>query len=190
MTEPPVASLQNPKHNQAEPSAWVTRWASSIPAGAEVLDFACGSGRHARWLAMAGFRVLALDRDAQALGGLAGIANIHTLQADVEDGIWPLAGQRFDAVVVTNYLHRPRFGELLECVKPGGILIYETFMQGNERFGRPSNPDFLLTPGELKQRLAGQFEMLGFEEGEVAVPRPAVIQRVCGQRQGRRPGSV
>ena len=141
-----------------------------MPAGLPLPGFQCW-----RWIGM-----------PAALQGMDGLANIRTLQADAENDAWPLTGQVFDAVVVTNYLHRPRFDALLECVKPGGALIYETFAQGNERYGRPSNPDFLLAPGELKQRLAGQFEVLGFEEGEVALPRPAVIQRICG----RRPGSV
>lgn len=162
------------------PSAWVVRWASAITPSGRVLDLACGSGRHARWLAGQGLRVMAVDIDLGRLGQVP--ATVTTLQADLEREAWPLAGQRFDAVVVTNYLHRERFDLLLDCIGPCGLLIYETFALGNERFGKPSNPDYLLAPGELLQRVRPGFEVLGFEEGEVAYPRPAVTQRICARR--------
>ncbi len=164
------------------PSPWVMRFAALIPPGATVLDCASGGGRHARPLAALGLRVLAVDRDASALATLAGTPGVEALAADLEAGDWPLAGRRFDAVVVVNYLWRPRFERLLDCVAPGGLLIYETFMLGNERFGRPSNPDFLLRPGELLDRLADDFTILAFEQGEIAAPRPAMLQRVCALR--------
>lgn len=163
----------------APPSAWVARFAGLIEAGGRVLDYACGGGRHARWLAARGLRVEAADRDAAAVRGLQGLANVHAVHAELEAGEWPFAGRRFDAVVVTNYLFRPRFGELLELLGPGGVLIYETFMVGNERFGKPSNPDFLLRPHELLDRLREEWTIVAFEQGEVQAPRPAVIQRVC-----------
>lgn len=163
----------------ATPSPWVTRFAPLIAAGGEVLDYACGGGRHARWLAQRGFRVEAVDSDGVALELLAGVPRLATRRADLELGPWPYAGRRFDAVVVTNYLYRPRFGELLGLLGPGGVLIYETFMIGNERFGKPSNPDFLLAPHELLQRLPAAWTMVAFEQGEIAQPRPAAVQRIC-----------
>jgi len=161
------------------PSPWVTRFASRITAGGEVLDLACGSGRHARWLASRGFRVEAVDRDAVALELLAGVPHLNTREADLEDGPWPYAGRHFDAIVVTNYLFRPRLPLLLTALNHGGVLIYETFMVGNERFGKPSNPDFLLRSHELFERVADTCTVLAYEQGEVAEPKPAVIQRIC-----------
>lgn len=161
------------------PSPWVVRFAPLIAPGARVLDLACGAGRNARWLARQGCRVEAVDRDAAALQGLQGVAGVRTRQADLEGGPWPFGGQCFDAVVVTHYLFRPRLQALLEAVAEDGLLIYETFMVGNERFGKPSRADFLLQPGELLQRLGEGWNVLAFEQGEVAQPRPAVIQRLC-----------
>ncbi|MCB1960931.1 MAG: class I SAM-dependent methyltransferase [Rhodocyclaceae bacterium] len=164
------------------PSAWVTRFAPLINAGGEVLDYACGSGRHARWLAQRGFHVEAVDRDASALESLQGVPRIDTRRADLESGQWPYAGRRFDGVIVTNYLFRPRLEMLLALLGPGGVLIYETFMLGNARFGKPSNPDFLLAPGELLQLTADAFTPLAFEQGEVRAPAPAMVQRLCAIR--------
>ncbi|MDO9597276.1 MAG: methyltransferase domain-containing protein [Azoarcus sp.] len=168
------------------PSPWLVRFSKLIPAGGNVLDHACGGGRHARWLAREGFQVEATDRDRAALAGLAGEANVTAREVDLEQGQWPYAGVVFDAVVVSNYLFRPRFDLLLEAVAPGGVLIYETFMIGNEKFGKPSNPDFLLAPGELLQRTAG-WHVVAFEQGVVSAPRNAAIQRICavnGQSEG------
>ena len=172
-----------PLHNEPlAPSAWVERFASLIPAGAEVLDFACGGGRHARWLAQRGLRVEAVDRNAESLASIAGLRGIDVREADLENGPWPYGDKRFDAIVVTNYLFRPRLGAMLDCLAAGGVLIYETFMLGNERFGKPSNPEFLLRPGELLERLHDGYTVVAFEQGEVASPRPAMIQRVCAIR--------
>ncbi|MDX2221002.1 MAG: methyltransferase domain-containing protein [Burkholderiales bacterium] len=157
------------------------QWATSIAPGGRVLDLACGAGRHANWLAAQGFQVLAVDIDLGRLGSLPG--NVTTMQADLEGAAWPFRGELFEAVVVTNYLHRERFDLLLACVAPNGVLIYETFAVGNERFGKPSNPNFLLQLGELRHRVGEAFEVLGFEEGEVELPRPAVIQRICARRR-------
>lgn len=164
------------------PSAWVLRFAALIAPGARVLDYACGGGRHARWLAARGAHVVAVDRDAAAVDGLRGVDGVAPRRLDLEAGDWALAGERFDAVVVTHYLHRPRLAELFELVRPGGVLIYETFMLGNERFGKPSNPEFLLHPGELLARLPAGWSAVAFEQGEVSSPRPAVIQRLCAVR--------
>ena len=104
------------------------------------------------------------------------------LQADLEDGgPWPLSGERFQGIVVTNYLHRPLFPVLADSLAPGGALLYETFMLGNERYGRPSNPEFLLRPGELLDAFK-DLRVIGFEQGYAARPKPAVLQRLCAQR--------
>lgn len=166
-------------HGLAPPSAWVIRWAPLVGSGARVLDVACGAGRHAQYLAARGCAVVAVDRDAAALEGLAGTAGIAPLQADLERDPWPFEAAAFDAVVVTNYLHRPLFPHLLAALKPSGVLIYETFMAGNAQFGRPSNPDFLLRPGELAETVAGRLSLVAFEQGAVRTPKPAAIQRLC-----------
>jgi len=160
----------------------VTRWAPLVAPGASVLDVACGTGRHARRFADRGCAVLAVDRDADALAGLAGVAGVEARQADLERDPWPFGAEAFDAIVVTNYLHRPLIPHLLAAIRPGGVLIYETFMLGNERLGRPANPDFLLRPGELLEAVAGRLAVVAFEQGAVERPKPAVIQRLCAVR--------
>jgi SAM-dependent methyltransferase len=169
----------------AAPSDWVRRFAALIVPGATVLDYACGSGRHARWLAECGARVTAVDRDPSALDTLRDFAGVRARRLELEEADWPLVGEAFDAVVVTNYLYRPRLQALFDLVRPGGVLIYETFMLGNERFGKPSNPDFLLRPGELATSLPAGWSVVAFEQGEVATPRPAMIQRLCAIRAGQ-----
>ena len=173
-----------PSHDQPAPSAWVCRFARLITAGGTVLDLASGNGRHARYLARLGYRVEAVDRDSAALAALAGVAGISTLCADLEGSPWPCGAGRFDGVVVTNYLYRPLMAAVLDALRPGGVLIYETFALGNERFGRPSNPEFLLRPGELLQCVDGRLSVLAFEQGLVERPGPAVIQRICAVRRG------
>jgi SAM-dependent methyltransferase len=154
------------------PSAWVERWAPLIPQG-KVLDLACGSGRHSRLLLARGLEVVAVDREPFSLPG------VRFVRADLEDGSpWPLAGERFQGIVVANYLHRPLFPQLERSLAPGGLLIYETFMLGNERYGKPSNPAFLLQPGELWQAFGG-LHVIAFEQGRVREPKPAMIQRLC-----------
>ena len=173
------------------PSDWVRRFTALLADGARVLDFAAGGGRHARWLAARGCSVTAVDRDAAALATLDGVVGIATRVLELEGADWPLGGERFDAVVVANYLYRPRLAELFELVRPGGVLIYETFMLGNERFGKPSNPDFLLRPRELLDCLPEGWSVVAFEQGEIE--RPAMIQRLCATRgasPGRLPQSV
>jgi SAM-dependent methyltransferase len=173
----------SPAHDLDAPSAWVRRWAPLIRAGGRVLDVACGSGRHARWLAGLGHPVVAVDRDPAARAALAGAAGVEVVIADLEGGPWPLGDQRFDAVVVANYLHRPLFPRLLEALREEGLLIYETFAAGNERYGKPSNPDFLLQPNELLERTR-PLRTVAFEQGRVERPKPAVIQRICAVRDG------
>jgi len=167
-------------------SAWVERFAPLVAAGARVLDLACGYGRHARFFAARGARVLAVDRDAAALATLAGEERIATRVLDLEAGRWPLPGERFDAIVVVNYLHRPLFPSLLAALADDGVLIYETFARGNEAYGRPSNPDFLLEPGELLQLAARGLTVVAFEQGDVSAPDPgAVVQRLAAVGPGR-----
>ncbi len=164
----------------AIPSPWVRRFAPLVESGGEVLDLACGGGRHVRLFLDLGHRVTALDRDLSGIADLAAEPRLAELEADLEDGSpWPLEGRCFAAVVVTNYLHRPMFPNLLRAVASGGVLIYETFARGNERFGRPRNPDHLLREGELIERLGGALHVIAYEHGEITTPRPAVVQRVC-----------
>lgn len=169
-------------HHPDAPSAWVSRWVRIIPRGGRVLDVACGAGRHSRLLAQLGFRVDAVDRDPALLELLAAVPGITTKCADIEGGPWPYAGETFDGVVVVNYLHRPLFPHLLSAVAPGGVLIYETFAAGNERYGRPANPDHLLRPGELLELVRGRLRVVAYEDLLVEEPRPAMIQRICAVR--------
>jgi SAM-dependent methyltransferase len=156
-----------------------------IAPGGRVLDLACGQGRHARFLAARGHAVVACDRDAVALATLAGVQGVDTVRADLEDGSpWPFPGTAFDAIVVANYLHRPLFPAIAGGLADGGVLIYETFALGNERFGKPSNPDFLLRKDELLQSFGHTLVVAGFEQGCIHRPKPAVVQRLCAVRAG------
>lgn len=164
------------------PSPWVVQWAGLIPAGATVLDVAAGGGRHSRFFAERGHKVTAIDRDTS---GLEAHPNIEIIQADLEDGSpWPLSGRTFGAVVVTNYLHRPLFPSLLGALAPGGVLLYETFMEGNERFGRPSSPEFLLKDGELLEWVRGRLSVTAYEARMISEPRMAMVQRIAARRAG------
>ena len=199
-------SLPSPAHAIARPSDWVVRWTPLLPRAAQVLDVACGHGRHAHWLAAAGHRVTAIDRDPALLAPLADVAT--PVVADLEADPWPLPGQRFDAVVVTNYLWRALFPALLAAVAPGGLLIYETFAQAHAALGRPRRPEFLLRPGELMEVLRDGPSMVGadpaspvltserwhviaFEEGRLPargeVPEREV-QRIVARRGDAPPG--
>jgi len=170
------------------PSPWIRRFAPRIPAG-RVLDLACGTGRHAKLLASLGHAVTAVDRDAEALAAAAA-PGIDTLRIDLENGFNADMASLFGAgnfagIVATNYLHRPLWPHLLAALAPGGMLIYETFAKGNERFGKPSNPDFLLDPGELLEvvrRVDEPLHVLAFEDGYVAEPKSAMVQRICAVR--------
>ena len=197
-----------PLHAVAPPSDWIVRWTPLLPPGSHVLDIACGHGRHVHWLAGAGHRITAIDRDPALLAPLAGFAD--TLVADLEADPWPLAGSRFDAVIVTNYLWRALFPALLAAVAPGGLLIYETFALAHAALGRPRRPEFLLRPGELIAALrdggsgdkAGAaspvspsetWHVIAFEEGRLPargdVPEREV-QRIVARRGSARPGSA
>lgn len=166
-----------------QPSAWVARFAPLIPIG-EVLDLACGNGRHARLLANLGLEVRAIDRDDAALAATAGPSIVtQKIDLEAEGFIWPFEPRRFSGIVVTNYLHRPLFPHILEGLQPGGVLIYETFAQGNGHFGKPSNPAFLLKPGELLHAVVVaknlSLRIVAYEDGYVELPKPAMVQRIC-----------
>jgi len=162
------------------PSPWIVRFAPLVAAGGAVLDLACGGGRHLRFFHGRGHPVTGVDSDTRGLADLAGRDGVEIVAADLENGRpWPLPGRRFAAVVVTNYLYRPLFPALLAALAPGGLLLYETFMQGNQRLGRPASPAFLLHSGELLDLARGRLQVLAFEQGEVTLPKAAVVQRLA-----------
>lgn len=170
-------------HGPSDASAWVRRFADRIPAGGPVLDLAAGGGRHTRFLRGRGHPVTAVDRDVTGLADLQEDPAVTILAGDLEnDRPWPLGDHRFAGVVVTNYLHRPLLPPIVAAVAPGGCLIYETFAVGNECFGKPSNPAFLLRPGELLEAVRGRLTVIAYENLEVAEPRPAVVQRIAATR--------
>ena len=161
-------------------SAWIEQWSHLVEKGGAVLDVASGNGRHARYFASRGHTVLALDRDEAALENLAAVPYVNTRCADLENAAWPLReDEKFAAVVVTNYLHRPLFPYLFDALAPGGVLLYETFAAGNERFGKPSNPAFLLNPGELLDAVHGRLRVIAYQHGFISVPRASCVQRIC-----------
>jgi SAM-dependent methyltransferase len=166
-----------------EPSAWVLRFASLVPVGGAVLDLAAGGGRHARLFRGRGHPVTAVDRDAGGLADLRGDPGVEIIEQDLEDGSpFPFKGREFAGVVVTNYLHRPILADIVAVVAPGGALIYETFARGQERFGRPGNPDFLLKPGELLDAVRGSLRVAAYEDLIVDDPDPRAIQRIAAVR--------
>ncbi|MBN34938.1 MAG: SAM-dependent methyltransferase [Rhodospirillaceae bacterium] len=166
-----------------DPSPWIVRHADQIPPSGTVLDLAAGGGRHARYLRDRGHPVVAVDRSLDGLCDFADMPDVELIEADLEDGSpWPLAGRGFDAVVVANYLHRPLLPAIVSAVAPGGLLLYETFALGNERFGKPSNPDYLLKPEELLAAVAGTLRVLAYEDIVVEQPKPAAIQHICARR--------
>ncbi len=171
----------SPSHGLLEPSPWVRRFAGLIAPAGRALDVACGHGRHSRYLAALGLQVTAVDRDAEAAAALADCPGVRVIVADIEGATWPFADERFDGVVVTNYLHRPLLSVLRDSLAPGGVLIYETFAAGNERYGRPSNPEFLLRPGELLE-VCRPLRVIAYEDLYVEAPKPALVQRVCAVR--------
>ena len=170
-------------HGPDAASPWVERFIKLIAPPGAVLDVACGTGRNARLALARGHPVTAIDRYNAGIVDLLGRPGFDFVEADLEKGgPRPLGRRRFAGVIVTNYLHRPLFPALIAAVAGGGVLIYETFAAGNERFGRPANPDYLLEPGELLAAVGGKLEVVAYEHGEVATPRPAVIQRICAVR--------
>lgn len=173
-------------HGLEPPSPWVTRFAHLVAPSASVLDVACGAGRHATFFARRGAVVDAVDRDPAVATAFSGLPAVRFLAADIEAGPWPYGGRHFDAVIVTNYLHRPLFPALRESLAEGGVLIYETFAIGNEVFGKPSNPAFLLQPGELLAAFADGCFVVAYEDGLIEAPRRARVQRLCALRGAAR----
>ena len=166
-------------HGTESPSAWVRRWSHLVPPGGTVLDVACGHGRHMRWFAGRGQAVTGVDRSPDAIAAVAGLGT--AVEADIENGPWPFADAVFDAVVVTNYLWRPLLPTLVASVADGGVLIYETFADGNQTVGKPSRPDFLLQPGELLRACDG-LHVVSYENGFCDAPE-RFVQRIAAVRK-------
>jgi SAM-dependent methyltransferase len=173
------------RHYGLAPAPWIVRFAPLIAPGARVLDLAAGHGRNALFLAARGAKVVAVDRDAEALATFAGSPGIETRVADLERGPWPFAGEHFDAIVVVHYLHRALLLRMLAALGNDGVLLYETFATGNAAYGRPSNPDFLLGQGELLELTRDKLTVVAFEQGVIDGPPPAVIQRLAGVGRAR-----
>jgi SAM-dependent methyltransferase len=169
----------------SDPSPWVVRFAALVPPASRVLDIACGRGRHARLFAGQGCMVDAVDVDATCASAFENEPSIAFTRADLENGPWPYRGRQFDAIVVTHYLHRALFAILADALAPGGLLIYETFAVGNERYGKPTNAAFLLKPRELIDVFGVSLHVLAYEEGVTGLPRAARIQRLAAVRPGR-----
>jgi len=172
-------------HSSLQPSPWVQRFLPLLPPGRPVLDLACGSGRHSLLLLEWGFRVTALDRDVSRIEEVMSLhpGTLEFLEADLErGGPYPLRGRHFGGVIVTNYLHRPILSDIVANLEKSGVLIYETFAVGNERYGKPSNPEFLLKPGELLAAVHGLLQVKAYEDLIVDDPRPAAVQRICAVR--------
>ncbi len=169
-----------PLRSELPPSAWVRRFATAIPQPGPVLDLACGRGRHTRFLRALNYQVVALDRDEERLRELADDDGIEAIVSDLENGSdWPLGNRRFSGIIVTNYLYRPLFESIVRALAPNGVLIFETFAAGNERYGKPSNPAFLLRPGELLNAFGEGLHVVAYEHGKIAGPRPRNVQRIC-----------
>ena len=179
----------NPALYRFLPSEWVARHSDLIQPGGLVLDLACGQGRHSRYFLEQGFSVVAVDRDVSLLSAVGLPSDLYktqleVIELDLEVDEKPAVLDRlFDAVVVTRYLHRPLLPYLPAALKPGGVLIYETFAAGNERFGRPSNPDFLLRDNELLEAYQSKLVVKAFETVELTKPRSAVVQRICAVKK-------
>jgi SAM-dependent methyltransferase len=175
-----------PDHNKPNgyvPSPWVRRFAATSPKIGQVLDLACGGGRHVRLLLEFGHQVVAVDKDTSRIADLK--ASCEVIEADLEaPGSDPLAGRRFSGIIVTNYLHRPILAKLPDALENAGVLIYETFADGNERFGKPRNPDHLLKAGELLDAVQGKLRVIAYEDLIVTEPRPAAVQRIAAIKDG------
>jgi SAM-dependent methyltransferase len=172
------------KHNSMVPSPWVTRFARLISIGGEVLDLACGGGRHTRYLLDKNYRVTALDKDISNISDLTSNQNVNLVQADLEIAApWPFPDKQFSGIIVTNYLHRPLFLILSEALAEGGVLIYETFAIGNERYGHPKNPAFLVKNDELLECFKDHLNIVAYEQGIIGgVDHPKVVQRICARK--------
>jgi len=168
-----------------DPSMWVVTNSRYLVPNAKVLDLACGSGRHTKFLIEKGFDVTSVDIDQNALNEVAKISKSHVLSVDLENGEWPFAERSFDGIVVTNYLHRPHLELMTNTLTDRGLIIYETFMIGNELYGKPSNPEFLLRPNELNDVYANSMLILRSEQGHIRSPKEATVQRICAVKRTR-----
>jgi len=177
--------LLNPTHAALPPSEWVRRWSHLAPPEGRVLDVACGSGRHMAWFAGRGHAVTGVDRAPEAVASAVAFGDV--VQADIESGPWPFAGRQFDVVVVTNYLWRARLADIVAAVAAGGLLLYETFAEGNETVGKPARADFLLAPGELLGA-CGELRVVAYEDGFLAAPE-RFVQRIAAVRPQPVPGA-
>jgi len=178
-SQPTTSMITAPSHvPPATASAWVERFAHLVPPGGAVLDLAAGNGRHTRFFLGRGHPVVAVDRAPAGLADIVGAPGLEVVEADIEAGPWPFDGRLFAGIVVTNYLHRPLLPRLPASLLPGGALIYETFAVGNADYGRPSNPDFLLRPGELLDAFQPHLGIVAYEHGLIDTPRAAVVQRI------------
>lgn len=173
-----MASFDRPTDTNIPASPWVIRFADLIKPSGRVLDLAAGHGRHSRFMVSRGFTVTAIDIDASALADF-GSHEVEVIERDLESEPWLFDPATYDGIVITNYLHRPLFPDLAEALAPDGVLIIETFGAGNEEFGRPRNPDFLLQPGELLEAFSGRLNIVAYEHGIEHTPRSAVRQRLC-----------
>ncbi len=172
-------------HGTEAPSAWVQRWAHLVQPSSQVLDVACGRGRHMRFLASLGHHLTGIDRDPEAIAAVSALG--EAVQADIENGPWPLPERTFDAVIVTNYLWRPLMPHILASLAPEGVLIYETFAAGNESVGKPSRPDFLLKPGELLSLCQG-LHIVAYEDGFLDSPE-RFVQRIVAVKASQPSGT-
>lgn len=166
-------------HGTEAPSAWVQRWTDLAKPQSQVLDLACGAGRHMKWFSEQGHTCTGVDRSAEALAIAKAYGTV--IEADMEAGPWPLLDMQFDLVVVTNYLWRPLMPLLMKSLAPEGLLIYETFAASHEKVGKPSRPDFLLNPGELLQTFKS-LRVVAYEDGYCDHP-PKFIQRIAAVNQ-------
>lgn len=165
------------------PANWVVKHGGVIPPGGTVLDVACGPGRHGRFFRSLGHPVVFLDRDITQVADMASIDDVEIVAQDLEGGRpWPLTGRQFAGVIVVNYLYRPILPALVAAVQPGGALIYETFAVGNEAYGHPTNPDYLLHREELLIAVRPELVVMAYEDVEETEPRPTVRQRILAVR--------
>ena len=180
-----ATSFDTPADPAIPPSRWVEKHAHLVKPGGAVLDVAAGHGRHTRLFLDRGCAVTAVDIDTSGLRAIAQMVRLQIVETDLEDGPWPFREKSYDAIVVANYMHRPHFPYLASCLAEGGILIFETFGQGNEQLGRPRNPNFLLAPGELLSAFSPTLQVVAYEHGVEHVPRLAVRQRLCAINSGQ-----
>lgn len=184
-----MASFDRPENPNIPPSPWVARFAHLIKPNGSVLDVAAGHGRHSRFFVERGHAVTAVDIDLSDVADLSDHPDITLLEADLEANPWPFPAGSFDAIVMTNYLHRPHLPHLIETLASDGALLIETFGVGNEKLGRPRNPDFLLEPGELLTAFTSELIVVAYEHGAEDHPRPAVRQRICAIKRGGASGA-